>query len=156
MSYSTVQDVKDNHDRISKTKLEREIEGFITDADAIIDAFISGKYSLPFSSTPPLLKTISKNIATYFTLRRSFGAVTDDVEDWIASYYEQSMEFLKMIRSCEMMLVDAGSTVLSVWDMIKSNTQDSEMIFNLGPLYDQDYHELLTTGAEDARYGEPL
>jgi len=82
--------------------------------------------------------------------------VTDEVQDWIATYYEQSMEFLKMIRNCEMVLVDADSTVLSVWDMIKSNTQDSEMIFNLGKLYDQDYHELLTTGAEDARYGEQL
>lgn len=154
MAYCTIQDVRDNHDRISKTKLEREIEGFIVDADAIIDAFISGKYSLPFASTPPLLKVISKNIATYFTLRRSFGAVTDDVQSWIAAYYDQSTEFLKQIRTCEMLLVDSSSTVLSIWDQITSNTQDAEAIFNLGDIYDLEYHSLLTTGVNDDRYGE--
>lgn len=154
MGYCTLQDVRDNHDRISKTQLEREIEGFIVDADAIIDAFLSGKYALPFAGTPPLLKVISKNITTYFTLRRGFGAVTDDVQEWIKSYYDQSMEFLKMIRECEIILVDASSSVLSVWEQIRSNTQDSEAIFDLGEIYDQAYHSELTTGVEDVRYGE--
>ena len=152
MPYTTVQLVIDNHERIPATGEDTYIVNYITDADAIINGKLSGKFTLPFISTPALIGYISKSFATYFELRRLFGGQVQEMHSWIATYWDQPMQILTDIAECkinltETELIDAG---VAVHDRIVSNTKDRQAIFDLGDIYNQDYHP----EENDERYGE--
>lgn len=54
----------------------------IDDAEAEIDGYLSGRYTLPFATVPPVLTRLSCDIALYhlFSARRG-GGVIDDVRN---------------------------------------------------------------------------
>lgn len=150
MAYSTIANVKLNHERIPDNATEdAAITLYIADADAIIDAHLRGKVDLPFATTPPLVAFISKQFATYYELKRLVGAqVQDEFHKWIKEhYYDETMVLLKDIRASNLNFDTDNATER---DNIKSNTQGFEYIFNLRDSYDQNYHP----DDADDRYGE--
>jgi len=150
MAYTTIAKVKQNHEKIplQDTDLDAAITQYIADADAIIDAFLVSKYSLPITGTQPFLDYISKSFATFFTLKRVVGAqVSEEFFEWINDYWDRPMKLLEMIKECTLTL-STGEDDLEA--AILCNTTDFQPIFDLGPVYDQTYHPTDT----DKRYGE--
>jgi phage gp36-like protein len=151
MAYCTVDDVRGNHERLPKVKEEEEIEAFIVDADALINAFLSRKYPVPFDPTPSLVKWISKSFATYFTLTRLVGAQASDRqhETWIEVYWTRPLDILERTANCELDLHTTEGELVTTYNLIRSNTSGKKPIFDLGDTYDSAMHP--TSG--DKRYG---
>ena len=149
MAYTTIALVRANHERIPDTGDDSVISQYITDADAIIDAHIRGKVSLPVDSTPPLLAWISKQFATYFYLKYVVGAqVSDEYHKWIREHYwETPLAFLEKIAECKL---NFDSDLATQYSAIRSTTQGKEAIFNLDHVFNQAYHD----DGDDDRYGE--
>lgn len=154
MAYTTVAAVKQNHERIpddlpaAEQALEdAAIAAFIADADAIINARIRGKVTLPVTSTPALLAFISKSFATFFELRRLFGAQVEEYHQWVQDYWDKAMQILEDVAECK---YNFDSDVAAQYDLLASNTQGKQAIFDLGEVYDQAYHD----DGDDDRYGE--
>ncbi len=71
----------------------------LEDTDAMIDGYLKGRYKLPLSSTPPLLRDLAQAIAVYKLHR-------DTVADKIRTDYTDALKMLA--------LISAGSVRLDV------------------------------------------
>jgi phage gp36-like protein len=148
MQYTDIYRVQRTLERIPNTAaVETDILQFIEDADAIIDAKVRGKVTIPFAATPPLIRWISTSLATYFTLRSLFGSQTEDYQEWIEDFWDKPMEVLQDLADCKYTLDDDDAVP---YDAILSNTSGKTAIFDLGDVESQDYHD---DGSDD-RYGE--
>jgi len=149
MAYTTLVKVKDNHERLPKQDADLDTiisTMYIPWADAIIDAHIAMKYSLPLTTAPPLLEWISTSLSTCFALKRVTGAqINEEYYEWIKDYWDTPMELLRMIRDCDLQI---GAAINDAKDMVNSSTYKKQPIFDLGEVYDQAYHP-----DTDRRYG---
>lgn len=85
MAYSTVEQVREvlkgvsdspatDYDLTSNLLTETQIEADIADADSQIDSAVGARYAVPFEApTPPLINTLSINIASYLADLRFRG-----------------------------------------------------------------------------------
>lgn len=62
----------------------------LADTDAVIDGYLKGRYRLPLSSTPPLLRDLAQAIAVYKLHR-------DTVADKIRTDYTDALKMLAAI-----------------------------------------------------------
>lgn len=149
MAYTTVAEVRLNHERIPNNgKEDGIISMHIRGVDALIDGKLRGKVTIPFAGeAPEIIKSISRDLVTFRTLRSLFGAQTEEYQDWIEQYKDDPMDLLNEIRDCNITLDPDLTTALA---RLKSNTRGKEAIFNLLDPESQDYHP--TDG--DDRYGE--
>lgn len=72
----------------------------ITDADALIDGYLAGRYALPLASVPALVTDLSQRIAVYY-------AHSNVASDKIGRDYEAALRQLKDIAS-GLIKLDAG------------------------------------------------
>jgi phage gp36-like protein len=75
-SESVLIDLTDNPDDPTGDVDVSKVESAIADADGVIDAHLAARYSVPLSTVPQSIKTISAKIAAYFLYARS-EAITD-------------------------------------------------------------------------------
>lgn len=73
------------------------IKAHIVRAESIVNSYISARYSLPFTVVPPILRTISEDITSYFHIRGT--SVQDGQRDnpWYTSY-KLAIDMLKDIK----------------------------------------------------------
>ena len=77
------------------------IANALTDADAMIDGYLLGRYLLPLASTPPALNDLAKAIAIYKLHR-------DNVSDKINADYQNALKSLVQISNGTIRLNVAG------------------------------------------------
>jgi len=149
MAYTTVAEVRLNHERIPNNGNEDSIISMhIESVDALIDGKLRGKITIPFAGeAPAIIKGISRDLVTFRTLRSLYGAQTEEYQDWIEQYKTDPMDLLNEVRNCNITLDPDLVTTLS---RLKSNTRGKEAIFNLLDPTSQDYHPT----DNDKRYGE--
>jgi len=104
MAYSTQDDVLEQLDEISIRQLtddagEGEVDAdmvsrAIEDADAAIDAYCQGRYTLPLSPVPGMVRRISVDIAIY----NLFSRKDDVMPETRKERYENSIRFLKKVN----------------------------------------------------------
>lgn len=112
------------------------IEQHITRADNIINGMIAQRYNVSgfTTSVPPLLKTISEDITSYFSYRSFFSGDNQNFNEW-TDEYKAAMESLKKIREGDLDLVNSTGSLLpevesSSVDRIESTTQDYQPFFD--------------------------
>ncbi len=149
MPYTTVAEVRLNHERLRSTNDQDSIIAMhISSVDALIDGKIRNKVEIPFAGeAPEIIKGISRDLVTFRTLRSLYGAQTEEYQDWIEQYKDDPMDLLNEIHDCTITLDPDLTNLLS---RLQSNTRGREAIFNLSNPESQDYHP--TDG--DDRYGE--
>ncbi len=75
----------------------------LTDANAEVDGYLQGRYNLPFTSVPEVLRRIGCDIARYHLY-------DDRPTEAVAQRYKDAIAFLKMVAKGEARLgVDASS-----------------------------------------------
>lgn len=90
----------------------------ITRAESLVNAAVSVRYSLPFivgtttTNVPPLLRTLSEDIACGYALRGSFAQDGASRNEYPESYFA-ALDMLKMIQSGQIVLTDTGGSVIS-------------------------------------------
>jgi phage gp36-like protein len=67
----------------------------IRKADDFIDGHIRGRYDLPLTTVPPMIRDLSIRLATYFLFRRSF---TLTLPDPVKDDYKDCMDILMKIQ----------------------------------------------------------
>ena len=112
------------------------IEQHIARADNVINGKIALRYNVSSFSTlvPPLLKTISEDITSYYSYRSFFSSDNQNFNEW-TDKYKQAMELLEDLREGDMDLVDSSGDIItevttSAVDKIESTTQDYQPFFD--------------------------
>lgn len=150
MAYTTIAEVRLNHERITDQTANRDsiISMHIRGVDALIDGKLRAKITIPFAGdVPEIIRGISRDLVTFRTLRSLYGSQTEDYQTWLDQYKTDQMALLDEIRDCNITLDPDLVTLLA---RVKSNTKGKEAIFNLSDPTTQDYHPT----AGDDRYGE--
>lgn len=148
MAYTTIAEVRLNHERIPEGSEEDTIIAMhIAFVDGMIDAKLRGKYEVPFATTPAIIGGIACDLVTFRALRSLFGAQVEAYQQWLDQYKTPADELLQDIQDCKINLDTDAVTALA---RVRSNTQGKEAIFDLGDPYDQAYHPT----DSDQRYGE--
>ncbi|MFH2012514.1 MAG: DUF1320 domain-containing protein [Pseudomonadota bacterium] len=109
MSYSTQDDIKKQLPEADLINLSDDdtdgvadagvVDEAIADADAEIDSYLSGRYTLPFSPVPERIKQLSVDIAIWNLYSRK--TVLDEVRE---KRYNSAISFLKMAVKGEVSL----------------------------------------------------
>lgn len=113
--------------------VDNDIEFFIRQKENIIDLKLSQRYTLPFSSTPPIIETIASECSFIGILDRYFTAETKSKNDWRTIRATDCNSLLGAISDGNMTLVDSGGNIIEQRaDIggIQSNTSGYEPTFN--------------------------
>ena len=112
------------------------IEQHIARADNVINGKIATRYQVSnfTSSVPPLLKTISEDITSFYTYRSLFSSDNQNLSEW-TDKFEEAMKMLKELHDGDMDLVDENNNIIdeittSAIDRIESTTQDYQPFFD--------------------------
>lgn len=126
-------------------------------AESIVNAAIGRRFSLPFitgttaTNVPPVLRTITEDIATYYAMRGSFSQDGKTKNPYLADY-EKAITMLKDIAAGTMPLVyTSGSEVpADSSNLFLSTTKEFRPIFGLdnAPDWRRDPDEERQTEAE--------
>lgn len=108
------------------------IAAHITRAEGVVNSYIANRYSLPFATVPPVIRSISEDLASYYTIRASYVQDGQRKNEYLPAY-ESAMEMLKEIRDGKMplALTDGSILVSNTSGRYKSSTENYTPIFNL-------------------------
>src|SRR4051812_26528501 len=89
-------------DEVAKNRFSKHIDR----AESIVDAAIGRRYSLPFVSegdttttnVPPVIRTITEDIATYYAMRGSFSQ-DGKIKNPYLDDYKSAMDMLEQIMA---------------------------------------------------------
>jgi len=122
------------------TQNQARIDSHISRADNLINAKIGNRYDVSefdtSGSVPPLCKTLSEDIASWFTYRSEFSGDNQNDNEW-TDKFKMAIEMLDQIRDGEMDLLNTAGSLIeeratNVFDLIDSNTK------NYTPFFDED------------------
>jgi phage gp36-like protein len=151
MAYTTVANVRAVVRKVTAAVMtDAEITAFIVKGDAVVNSKIASRYSLPLASTPPLLETISTDIAAYYIMRTLFTRDGQNRNEWIDDY-RASMKLLDEIRNGDTVLVDTtGAEVGTKSGGLYSTTSDYTPAFDMDdPENQQVDHDLIESIADE-------
>lgn len=135
MAYSKVDDVRFIWHRVLTTNLDvDEVASFITQADGLIDAFLSRRYTVPIAATPEttprIVRDISATLALLDIIDRSPGTA-----EWVVRKIERAQKLLEMLASGELGI--PGVVELTTIGGIQSSTADYIPTFGVQPSLDE-------------------
>lgn len=78
---------------INATRLTRAL----ADADAVIDGYLRGRYSVPLATTPPFVRHIAVSLALYGLFERR-AHVLGGAPKWVADRFANAKDSLRSIR----------------------------------------------------------
>lgn len=91
---------------------DNDIDFFIVQAESEIDGKVAARYTLPFSETPPLIKTIATEKSLIKVLDRFFTGQTEHENDWRNTRKKECDALLDGIVGGEITLVTSAGIVL--------------------------------------------
>lgn len=105
-------------------------------AESEVNAVVAKRYSMPFAtstSIPPLLRTISENIATYNTALAAFGQDGKQKWQYLEDYYGKATKYLEQLDTGDMQLTNTDGSLVATraTNRIRSNTEDYTPIFGM-------------------------
>lgn len=105
MPYCTIDDIKDHIPESNIIQLtddegigvvnQARVDKAITTADSIIDGHLRGRYSLPLSTVPELIKTIAIDITVYKLYERRFELA---MPESMMARYKNALKILEQIQ----------------------------------------------------------
>lgn len=139
-------DVRELVEKITDNVIEDTDVNYLVDvACDIIDSKLVYKYTVPFTTTYPLLKHISSHLATYLVLRRIFSKTVSarGEEVWYDKFKDFAEEMLKGLVVGEMILIDSSGNAVAIKSDYgaKISTADYTPIFNEGGELDWEVDE---------------
>lgn len=147
MAYTTAAKVYEAWADITETEAGADrVTNAISYADAIIDASLTHRYTVPFSSTPTIIEGISTDFAAYITKYRKDPRVVTDPQTELERQVALSANNLEQLKTGAMNIPDESQKQL-----VESDTEDYHPIFDVGPELEQIVDEDRLDDIEDAR-----
>lgn len=80
-------------------------------AESIVNTYVTARYSLPFTTIPPVLRTLSEDLACYFAVR---SAYTQDGQNTNQYYpeYKEAIKTLEAIQKGDLKLALTDGSVI--------------------------------------------
>lgn len=93
----------------NQTVNDTVVQAVINDAGELVDGYLRGRYSLPFTDTPTLIKQCARQVARYMLYeRRPEG---QDIPEAVSNGYKNAIKLLEQIRDAKVSLgVQANET----------------------------------------------
>ena len=100
-SYTTVENVYDLYPRVGSLSsiTSSQIAFYIDQAENEVNGHLVNGYTLPFSSTPPLIRTISTEYSLVKILQRFFTQEVGSDNAYVAQRLDAVKEYLTQINS---------------------------------------------------------
>ena len=141
-SYTTVENVLDLYPRVGSlsTVTSSNIAFYIDQAENEVNGHLVNGYTLPFSSTPPLIRTISTEYSLVKILQRFFTQEIGSDNTYVTQRLESVMDYLTKINSGDVGLFTSSLELIpyNTGDTISSNTMDFNPTFTmLNPIFQQ-------------------
>jgi len=115
------------------------VAAHITRADSIIDTKLGARYNVPFSTTPPVVETISADIAAFYVMRTLYTQESQNESDWTLELYKRANSLLDKIAEGKLPLLDSSGNTLSVRaDEVESTTAGYTPTFDVGKTINQE------------------
>lgn len=105
MPYCTLDDIKDRIPEANIIQLtddeglgaanQTRVDKAVTAADSVIDGYLRGRYSLPLSTVPELIKTIAIDISVYKLYERRLEL---EMPEAMSSRYKNALKMLEQIQ----------------------------------------------------------
>lgn len=125
------------------------ISSHITRADSLIDGKCARRYVVPFAatstSTPPLIQTLSQDLAAYYTYRSKFTGDNANRFGYLDDLMQIALETLNQIQEGKMDVVSTSGTVVSevsgsskIYSSTESYTPAFDVDDELNWKFDQD------------------
>lgn len=141
MAYASKEDVAGEFKSISYSSTtnpkDSQVDEFITQADAFINAKISNKYVTPVTGADSL--SILKNISVWFVADRikdilKVKNVSDEVDQGVreGSLYKRAMDMLDEIAKGDLILPDATLATSKIGPRSYANDNNLEYTFKKG------------------------
>jgi phage gp36-like protein len=132
------------------------IELHIRRTDGLVNGKCARRYAVPFTTTPPFIRTIAEDITSYYTYRSFFTQDNQNRSEYLEELKEEALKNLDEIMSGDIDLVDtAGSSIpereTQAVDQISSNTEDYQSFFDIDDPTDWDFDEDRKTAVSDDR-----
>lgn len=110
---------------------------FITMAESVINAKLGGRYTVPFTTTPPLIESIATGLAAYFCMQALFTADSQNSSAWVESVGKMWMDLLNAIADGITPLVDSTGAEISVKNNLLSTTAGYTPVFDVDGIESQ-------------------
>lgn len=109
------------------------IDTAIPRAEATVNAALARRYSLPFTATPPEVKRITEDIASYYLIRASHWQTSGATKNDYLEEFKTAFEDLKAIATGESSLADSTGSLIPVntSGLFKSSSENYSQIFDV-------------------------
>ena len=99
-----------------------------------IDSRLANKFTVPFTTTPPIIKKAATCLASYSVLRVKFIKSEPEGNAWIASFKNEGEKIIKDLLGGDLVLIDSsGSEISPITNYgIQSSTEAYSPVFNQG------------------------
>lgn len=99
MAYCVAADVYLQAPQIGSGASPLDVDGYIEQADGVIDARLRGMFEVPFTSPDLIIKRISSMLAAAFALRAYYSqATTDEPSVYAKSIEDDAMKMIEGIK----------------------------------------------------------
>jgi len=132
--YSNPNDIRAIYPKIDTTDLtNRQLNQYISDVDNVINMRLSARYTVPFSSTPPAIGYLSKNLALLEILERPSVKAGGDTPGWILDRKEHFDKLITGLESGSYSLVTNSGDVIGAKSdtIIWSSHENYHPVFTL-------------------------
>lgn len=100
-------------------------------AESIVNTFLVSRYSLPFNPVPPIVRTLSEDLACYFAVRSAYTQDGQNKNQYFTEYKE-AMKTLDLLQKGDMNLAYTdGSDVPINSQRYISSTENYTQIFGI-------------------------
>jgi phage gp36-like protein len=114
MDYGTVGGVFELYPRIGSISIITSalVESYLGRSEARINALLSGRYTIPVSGSPPLLKDATETLAVARLLKRFFSQEKENASEWVQGWFDEVTDMLEPIVSGSGTLTASDGTLL--------------------------------------------
>tara|TARA_Y100000592_G_scaffold65028_1_gene101181 strand:- start:149 stop:646 length:498 start_codon:yes stop_codon:yes gene_type:complete len=134
-TYTTVPNVLSLYPRVGSLSsvTSSSISFYIDQAENEVNGYLGNNYTLPFSSSPPLVTTISTEYALVKILERFFTQELGSKNDWVSERKTYIVDILNKLNSGELALTTSSGELITYnsGDTIFSNTQTFNPTFTM-------------------------
>jgi len=129
------------------------VDYWINKAELEVDSYLAKQYTLPFSTVPAQVKSISEDVSACKIYKQYlYSGDNQNVNEWILELCEDTKDTLEKLAEGKIRLVGStGSVETNVNTSMKSNLEDIPLIANMDDAYNWNVSNSLLTNISDGR-----
>lgn len=105
----------------------------INRAEGVVNSYVGARYSLPFTTVPPIIITITEDLTSYYAIRGTHFQDSGDQKNSYVDEFKTSMKMLEEIRDGKVKLALTNGSLVSVatGDRFQSSSENYTPVFGM-------------------------